>query len=333
MKRRLHYPIWMNLGPAAVFVWLVYRLLQVWPLPARVPVHFGASGLPNRWGSPWELVAATVLTPVMLLLSRAVMAEFWARHERAKRFMWIALLLDLGLAFTAGAVLESLRAAAQVAHGAGSVRFALPLDLIAVLAAALVVLDMIFERIRPWQPQAEEVIASEASAAETDLRARIAAGDRWAYWETQNPLYITLLAIVVSAAMAIAAVTTRPVMPWMMPVWALVVVSMAAMLGGLHVSVTPDRVEVRLGYVGLRLLRVKLVDLEVAEATSFSPLGDFGGWGIRYNGRQWGFFFRGTHGVRLRATSGKEWIIGSDDAPRLAAVIAAAREASRPNAA
>jgi hypothetical protein len=34
--------------------------------------------------------------------------------------------------------------------------------------------------------------------------------------------------------------------------------------------------------------------------------------------------------VKLRATSGKEWIVGSDDPARLAAVIAAARDAHEP---
>ncbi len=96
--------------------------------------------------------------------------------------------------------------------------------------------------------------------------------------------------------------------------------------GGLRVSVTSERVEVRLGMIGLRLLRVPSSELAASEVRAFSPLGEFGGWGIRYNGRMWAFYWRGTRGVELRTKAGKQYLIGSDHPERLAAAITAARE-------
>ena len=39
-------------------------------LPARVPVHWGLDGQPDRWGSRWELL---LLGPGMLLLVMALL--------------------------------------------------------------------------------------------------------------------------------------------------------------------------------------------------------------------------------------------------------------------
>ena len=57
-------PVWLPLLPLAVSV-----ALGVWAFPRqpdRVPVHWGADGQPDRWGSPAEGLFAL---PAMLLVA------------------------------------------------------------------------------------------------------------------------------------------------------------------------------------------------------------------------------------------------------------------------
>lgn len=96
-----------------------------------------------------------------------------------------------------------------------------------------------------------------------------------------------------------------------------------AVYGGLRVTVDHQRVVVRLGIFGVRLLRLEAAGLTEVAVQDFSPLQDFGGWGIRRGRGMWAFFFRGTRGVRLQTASGKKYLIGSDHPDRLAAAVRA----------
>ena len=96
-------------------------------------------------------------------------------------------------------------------------------------------------------------------------------------------------------------------------------------MGGMRVIVTRDRLRVKLGVLGIPLVCLDTSDIDEAEVFSFSPLRDFGGYGIRINRRMKGYFFRGNRGVRVVAKGQKKpMVIGSDNPERLAAVIRAA---------
>ena len=326
MTRKLHHPLWTHLGAVALYLWLLISLWRTYPLPPRVPVHFGLAGRPDRWGSPWEVVIGTLLAPLFIIALSAFMDELWARHERGKTFNWVSLFDEITLGFLAGIVLEQLDV---IRRGEGA-RFTVPWTTMLVLILAAVAVAILLERLRPWHATEEPIVATEVSEVAVEMAARAQEGKRWAYWETQNPPYVFVVALLCAATFIVPAVLLWPQLryqlPWLPPVFALLGLSMLIMCGGLRVSVTAERVEIRLGFLGLRLLRVHLPDIESVEIRTFSPLGDFGGWGIRYNGKQWAFFLRGTSGVSLRVKNGKEWIIGSDHPERLAAVITAARE-------
>jgi hypothetical protein len=95
--------------------------------------------------------------------------------------------------------------------------------------------------------------------------------------------------------------------------------------GGLRVSVTPERVRVRLGFLGIPLLTLKIIDLAEVQVHQFSPLADFGGYGIRFNAQIKAYFLRGNRGVKLTTVRGKNYLIGSDRPERLSAVIQIAK--------
>lgn len=62
-------------------------------------------------------------------------------------------------------------------------------------------------------------------------------------------------------------------------------------------------------------------EIERAEAVSYRPIVDYGGWGIRWgwHGRAWNVY--GSQGVRLHLYNGKNFLIGSQEPDRLAAAI------------
>lgn len=60
-----------------------------------------------------------------------------------------------------------------------------------------------------------------------------------------------------------------------------------------------------------------------AEAITYRPLRDYGGWGLRYGGRKgWALNVSGNRGVVLHLSTGKDFMIGSQRPDDLAAAIA-----------
>ena len=76
---------------------------------------------------------------------------------------------------------------------------------------------------------------------------------------------------------------------------------------------------------GLPVLRLRLADIVDARVHTFSPIGDFGGWGIRRRNGVTAYFLEGNTGVLLRTSRDKKYLIGTDHPERLAAVLNAAR--------
>jgi hypothetical protein len=71
------------------------------------------------------------------------------------------------------------------------------------------------------------------------------------------------------------------------------------------------------------VLRLKMTDITTVEKQEFSPLRDFGGYGIRMNRDTTAYFLSGNRGVRLTTVRGIKYLIGSNNADRLSEVIQA----------
>lgn len=85
-----------------------------------------------------------------------------------------------------------------------------------------------------------------------------------------------------------------------------------------------ERLEIH--YFPLRRKIVPLSHIISAEARTYSPIGDYGGWGIKYGGREKGWVYNvsGNRGVFLVLRDGGRLMVGSQEAERLAAALAAA---------
>lgn len=65
--------------------------------------------------------------------------------------------------------------------------------------------------------------------------------------------------------------------------------------------------------------RIALADIASAEAVTYSPIADYGGWGIRGFGSSVALNARGDRGVRLTLQDGRRVLIGSQRPEELAA--------------
>ena len=107
---------------------------------------------------------------------------------------------------------------------------------------------------------------------------------------------------------------------------------LAVCAGGLRAVVTPRRLVLRAGYLGLPLLRLTTTEIVDVSVPAFDPLRDFGGWGVRRGlcgelAGVWAFNLAGA-GVLVRTRKGRRYLIGSDRPEPLAAALNVARGAA-----
>ncbi len=69
--------------------------------------------------------------------------------------------------------------------------------------------------------------------------------------------------------------------------------------------------------------RITLADIASAEPVIYSPLAEYGGWGIRGWGRNIALNARGNRGVRLTLQDGRRVLVGSQRPDALAAALTA----------
>lgn len=118
---------------------------------------------------------------------------------------------------------------------------------------------------------------------------------------------------------------TRPPDP-ALPRGAAVTVPEHPIGGGAHLRVTADAVVVR--RYRWEPVRVPIAEVTAARARTVSPLGEFGGWGLRMapGGRRYGFLSRAGAAVELAKADGTTWVITTPRAEEVAGAVNAAAD-------
>jgi len=287
-----------------------------------VPLHCGADGLPNGYGSPWVVFGLVTGLAVFFIILAGFLDELWSRQEKAKSFKWLAMLDEIVVGSLAGNYLGYL----TFLRSDGSI-FSFPWQYLVLFGGGALMLAVILELVRPYRPVPGQVVSRENLTLKTEMARRLEQGASFTYWDYQNPAFITVLTILLPLIMLGGTVLT-----WSSTPWVSVVVGIAGLLsvfpyGGLRTRVTRQNLSLRFGILGFRLLNFRIADIATAEVHEFAPIRDFGGYGIRFNREMSAYFLRGTRGVKITA-NGKNYLIGSDDADRLAAVISAVKAGS-----
>jgi hypothetical protein len=164
-------------------------------------------------------------------------------------------------------------------------------------------------------------VREDISAFRDEIDGLIKRGQPVAYGESQNPAYAGMLAIVLALVMFVSAYFVWPAIPWLAVLLGVIGVSFLLTYGGFRTVVTSDMISVKMGILGIPLLRLKTAEIVSLEVRTFSPLHDFGGYGVRFNAEMQAYYLKGDRGVKIGMAGGKKYLIGSDRPERLATVI------------
>ncbi len=110
------------------------------------------------------------------------------------------------------------------------------------------------------------------------------------------------------------------------PVWILCGLVIPVLFAVLRLVLVVDDDSVLIDYRPLRLRRIALDDIASAEAVTYRPIREYGGWGIRGIGAKRAYNVSGDRGVQLVLTDGRRVLLGSQEPEPLAAAIALARQ-------
>jgi hypothetical protein len=316
MKIKLVHPLWTHLPSIAILVILVILVLTAGPLPAEAPVHFGFNGEPNRYGSPWEVFGITIGLSVIFILVSVLFDELWARQEKAKSFNWLSLMDDIFVPFMSGVSLGYLSFLKS-----GDASFSFPWVYALPIVGGAVVLAVILDMLRPYRPYPASTITEESPVLKEEITKSLKNKASFVYWDYQNPLYMSLVTVVLPLVMFLIAAITWFSQVWVGVVMLLVGIMMIVPYGGQRTLVTRDQVVIRWGILGIRVLRLKMENITGLSLHDFAPLKDFGGYGIRINREMTAYYLRGNRGVKITRTKGKAVLIGSDHPEELLSVL------------
>lgn len=86
----------------------------------------------------------------------------------------------------------------------------------------------------------------------------------------------------------------------------------------LEIEVTPDNLVYRYWPMHFANRTIPRSSISLTEASTYRPLRDFGGWGLRGNRRGKAYTVSGKEGVWVTRTDGRALLLGSQDAAKLA---------------
>ncbi len=100
----LHYPLLALAVLATLFSAILIAI--VWQsLPSSIPVHFGLTGKPDRWGGRWHLF-------LLLSIQVAVNAALWFTSPGGLLFSWMQAVTSILMAFVVWSIIRVARSEA-----------------------------------------------------------------------------------------------------------------------------------------------------------------------------------------------------------------------------
>lgn len=96
------------------------------------------------------------------------------------------------------------------------------------------------------------------------------------------------------------------------------------LFGCLRTQVRPEGLFLRFAHFHLRYRRWRFDDIAEVVPTTYSPLVQLGGWGIRRGIGTRGYNVKGTTAIQLVLRSGERVLIGTQDPDRFMAAVARA---------
>jgi hypothetical protein len=317
MKVRLTHPLWTHIPAVAALAILIGALVAAGSLPGSAPLHFGSSGEPDSYGSPWTVFALIFGISVGFIAISVWLDELWTRQEARKSFNYFALLDDV---VVSAMVAQGLGYLSLVERGGTT--YSQPLQELLLVMAPTIAVALILERLRPFTGRQQLPLTEDTSQMRREVARTLRSGSPFAYIDIQNPAYVTLLSIGLPALFFVSTALQFALQPvWVNVLMMVLGVLLASFYGGIRTVVTREHIAVHFGTPGYRVLRLQPAEIAEAVLHNFMPLKDFGGYGIRVNRSMKAYYLSGGTGVLLTTREGKKHLIGSNHPERLATVI------------
>jgi hypothetical protein len=321
MKTKIIHPLWIHLPAVMVILAVIVISLISGPLPEQAPIHFDSSGQPDSYGSPLIVIIMILLMMILFLAISGMIDELWARQEKKKTFNWLSLFDDFIAGGIGGVTIGYLGVLSE-----STPVFEFPWIETVSICGLATLLAVILEIVRPYRKYEFAVAAEDIDGIKSDINSIIKSGQPLVYWESQNPIYNSILATLLPMIFIGVAIATSFMEIWVSVIYVILALICFILYGGLRTIVNKDTLVMKIGVVGIPLLKVNVTDITTVDIHSFSPLKDFGGYGIRMNREMKAYFLTGSKGVKLALNNGKKYLIGSDHPERLAAVINTLRQ-------
>lgn len=305
------------LPAAIVLAGVAIQLIVLPTLPNPVAIHWGFSGAPDGFGPVWLTPVITVAIGfgVPALLAAGALGSM-RRGDRGFAYRVLG-----GVALGLAALLSVLGTGSMVAQSGVEDAAAGPTILLPLLTAFVAALGAgaIGWKIQPhepWQPSA--AIPTGALA--------LAPGER-AVWlqrvsiaRSGAIILVATVVLMVVLTFVIVLLTADPLAIWIMIGITLFLLATVVTTLAFHVRVGDDGLSVN-SVVGWPGVHVPLADVESATVVDVKPMGEFGGWGMRWGPAGFGVVLRSGAGIQVRRRSGKTVTVTVDDAATGAALL------------
>jgi hypothetical protein len=324
-RPRLPIPVIGVVLPAIVYVAGLIIAAVALPSGDRIAVHWDFDGTPNGFAPPWVfLVGMAVLALALSLIFGLILfASEGDGPTATRRFLAVvALWLAVFLTVLTGWLLFSQREGVAAVPIWQGMLLAFGSALVVGIIAALVA------------PPAVTVAASGRAAEPLAL-----APEERAVWVGRTRLAtpgLVAISFGVIVALAGAVVANLVVDGGLAPLFLVpaVLVVLLLLTSFWTVRVDDTGLEVR-SATGWPRFRMPATQVASAGTIDVRPLGEFGGWGIRFGrGRRLGIVMRSGEALEVQNRDGGALVVTVDDAGTAAALLSAvaARAATRPPA-
>ena len=266
---------------------------------------------------------------LIIITLSIVIDELWARQETSKRFNWFALIDDVVVVILFGLFYIGSTSNINLTPTIG-LHFDnhIPVRIPLLGAAALIslLISVLVEIARPHVPSPQIQNPPKSTFEDVEIVNAIENGERVAFWDVQNPMWMDVLMAIaffwlVSYGIACAK---SSVMLFC------ILISIAAIpvlfFGGIRILVNDEYVKINLGLLNIKMVEIPICQIQEAELYEYAPLIDFGGYGVRFNGKLSAYYMRGNQGVLIKTTTGRQYLMGSDYPEKLLAIINAIRD-------
>ncbi len=305
---RIHnYPLYQELVSLACLGSVLLNALGNWSrLPQTLAVHFDWSGQPNGYSSKAATLALVVGIVFMCwaIDSGIRYGVLLAERER-KRFNWIQFLTVPGVLISAATWFWIV----DFNLNGGPFK----LDWVGISGWLLIALSFLLltEKLR-----SKADFEARPLLLDPDLEGELP--EKFCLVAREAPTAWVALMLISSVSMLAGGLWMLRIPGWIMTLsgWATVLGGLVCLLfsGGYRFVVHHRGVEVASGFLSIPIKSIPIEDITSAELKEFSPLADFGGWGLRFGAdNTTAYVVSGDVGVLVR-TAGRNHLLATSKA-------------------